>query len=193
MTHVPYRGTLPSLNDVIAGHIQLMFSDLAPAYPLIQAGKLRALGITTAQRAASAPGVRPLAEVGVPGFDWAAWQSVAVPTATPKDITRQAQRRDQRGDRRARRHQAAQRPAVHPGRQRHARRPRPVRESGERALGQGADAGRCRGDRERHFVGCGIKRLSQDDRRSRADDWSRRRFVQYSMPSLNAISPNSVW
>jgi tripartite-type tricarboxylate transporter receptor subunit TctC len=87
MTHVPYRGTLPSLNDVIAGHIQLMFSDLAPAYPLIKAGKLRALGITTAQRAASAPELPPLAEVGVPGFDWAAWQSVAVPSATPKDIT----------------------------------------------------------------------------------------------------------
>src|SRR5262249_41165445 len=42
---LPYKGTLPALNDVIAGHIQLMFSDLAPAYPLIQAGKLRALGV----------------------------------------------------------------------------------------------------------------------------------------------------
>jgi tripartite-type tricarboxylate transporter receptor subunit TctC len=86
MTHVPYRGTLPSLNDVIAGHIQLMFSDLAPAYPLIQSGKLRALGITTAQRAPSAPDLQPLAELGVPGFDWAAWQGVAVPGGTPKDI-----------------------------------------------------------------------------------------------------------
>jgi tripartite-type tricarboxylate transporter receptor subunit TctC len=63
-----------------------MFSDLAPAYPLIQAGKVRALGVTTAQRAASAPEIPPLAEVGVPGFDWAAWQSVAVPGATPKEI-----------------------------------------------------------------------------------------------------------
>jgi tripartite-type tricarboxylate transporter receptor subunit TctC len=86
MTHVPYRGTLPSLNDVIAGHIQLMFSDLAPAYPLIQSGKLRALGITTAQRAPSAPELRPLAELGVPGFDWAAWQGVSAPGGTPKDI-----------------------------------------------------------------------------------------------------------
>jgi tripartite-type tricarboxylate transporter receptor subunit TctC len=86
MTHVPYKGTLPALNDVIAGHIELMFSDLAPAYPLIQAGKLRALGVTTAQRSPSAPELPPLAEVGVPGFDWAAWQAVAVPGATPKDI-----------------------------------------------------------------------------------------------------------
>src|SRR5215472_2015940 len=65
MTHVPYKGTLPALNDVIAGHIQLMFSDLAPAYPLIQAGKVRALGVTTARRAAAAPDIPPLAEVGV--------------------------------------------------------------------------------------------------------------------------------
>jgi len=86
MTHVPYKGTLPALNDVVAGHIQLMFSDLAPAYPLIQAGKVRALGVTTAQRAAAAPKIPPLAEVGLPGFDWAAWQSVAAPGATPKDI-----------------------------------------------------------------------------------------------------------
>jgi tripartite-type tricarboxylate transporter receptor subunit TctC len=86
MTHVPYKGTLPALNDVIAGHIDLMFSDLAPAYSLIQAGKVRALGVTTAQRAASAPEIPPLAEVGVPGFDWAAWQAVAVPGETPKEI-----------------------------------------------------------------------------------------------------------
>jgi len=86
MTHVPYKGTLPALNDVIAGHIQLMFADLAPAHALIKAGKVRALGVTTAQRVASAPEIAPLAEVGVPGFDWAAWQSVAVPGGTPKDV-----------------------------------------------------------------------------------------------------------
>jgi tripartite-type tricarboxylate transporter receptor subunit TctC len=86
MTHVPYKGTLPALNDVIAGHIDLMFSDLAPAYSLIQAGKVRALGVTTAQRATSASDIPTLAEAGVPGFDWAAWQAVAVPGATPKDV-----------------------------------------------------------------------------------------------------------
>jgi len=86
MTHVPYRGTLPALNDVVAGHIQVMFSDMAPAYPLIQGGKLRALGLTTLQRAASAREIPPLAEAGLPGFDWAAWQAVAVPGGTPKDV-----------------------------------------------------------------------------------------------------------
>jgi tripartite-type tricarboxylate transporter receptor subunit TctC len=86
MTHVPYKGTLPALNDVVAGHIQLMFADLAPAHALIQAGKVRALGVTTAQRVGSAPELPPLAEVGVPGFDWAAWQAVAAPGGTPKEI-----------------------------------------------------------------------------------------------------------
>src|SRR5262245_47352421 len=86
MTTVPYKGPLHTINDVIAGHIQLMFSDLAPAYPLIQAGKVRALGVTTAQRAAAAPDIPPLAEVGIPGFDWAAWQSVVAPGATPAEI-----------------------------------------------------------------------------------------------------------
>ena len=86
MTHVPYRGTLPALNDLIAGHIQVMFADLAPSYPQIQAGKVRALGVSTAQRVASAPELPPLTEVGAPGFDWAAWQSVAVPGGTPKEI-----------------------------------------------------------------------------------------------------------
>jgi tripartite-type tricarboxylate transporter receptor subunit TctC len=86
MAHVPYRGTLPALNDVVAGHIQVLFADLAPAYSLIQAGKVRALGVTTAQRVASAPELPPLAEAGVPGFDWAAWQSVAVPGGVPQDI-----------------------------------------------------------------------------------------------------------
>src|SRR3954469_1384372 len=76
MTHVPYKGTLPALNDVIAGHIQLMFSDLAPALPLIEGGKVRAVGVRTAPRAASAPQIPPLSDVGAPGFDWGAWQSV---------------------------------------------------------------------------------------------------------------------
>jgi tripartite-type tricarboxylate transporter receptor subunit TctC len=86
MTHVPYRGTLPALNDLVAGHIQVLFADLAPAYPQVQAGKVRALGVTTKQRVTSAPELPPLAEVGVPGFDWAAWQAVAVPGSVSEDI-----------------------------------------------------------------------------------------------------------
>jgi tripartite-type tricarboxylate transporter receptor subunit TctC len=86
MTMVPYRGSLPGLTDLVTGQIHMMFSDLAPSYPLIQAGKIRALGVTTAKRAPSAPEIPPLAKVGVPGFDWAAWQSVVVPGGTPRAI-----------------------------------------------------------------------------------------------------------
>ncbi|HTP92117.1 MAG TPA: tripartite tricarboxylate transporter substrate binding protein [Xanthobacteraceae bacterium] len=86
MTHVPYHGTAPALNDLIGGYIQLMFSDLGPALPLINAGKLRPLAVTTKQRFASLPDVPPLDEAGVPGFDAAAWQGVIAPAQTPKII-----------------------------------------------------------------------------------------------------------
>jgi tripartite-type tricarboxylate transporter receptor subunit TctC len=85
-THVPYRGTAPALTDLIGGYIQFMFSDLGPALPLIKAGKLRALAVTTNQRFMSMPDIPPLAEAGVPGFDLAAWQGVIAPGETPKGI-----------------------------------------------------------------------------------------------------------
>lgn len=86
MTHVPYRGTAPALNDLIGGYIQLMFSDLGPALPLINAGKVRALAVTTKDRFATLPDVPPLADAGVPGYNVAAWQAVIAPGKTPKDI-----------------------------------------------------------------------------------------------------------
>jgi len=86
MTHVPYRGTAPALDDLMGGYIQVMFSDLGPALPLINAGKLRALAVTTKQRFPSLPDVPPLAEAGVPGFDAAAWQGVVAPAQTPQPI-----------------------------------------------------------------------------------------------------------
>jgi tripartite-type tricarboxylate transporter receptor subunit TctC len=86
MTHVPYRGTAPALNDLMGGYIQVMFSDLGPALPLINAGKLRALGVTTHDRFAAAPNIPPISESGVPGFDAAAWQGVIAPAEIPKDI-----------------------------------------------------------------------------------------------------------
>ena len=86
MTHVPYRGTAPALNDLMGGYIQLMFSDLGPALPLINAGKIRPLAVTTKERFAALPDVPPLADVGVPGFDAAAWQGVVAPSETPEPI-----------------------------------------------------------------------------------------------------------
>jgi len=86
MTHVPYRGTAPALNDLLGGYIQLMFSDLGPALPLINAAKLRPLAVTTKERFTALPEVPPLADVGVPGFDAAAWQAVVAPAKTPQPI-----------------------------------------------------------------------------------------------------------
>ena len=86
MTHVPYRGTAPALDDLMGGYIQLMFSDLGPALPLINAGKLHALAVTTKQRFAALPDVPPLADAGVPGFDAASWQGVVAPAQTPQPI-----------------------------------------------------------------------------------------------------------
>jgi tripartite-type tricarboxylate transporter receptor subunit TctC len=85
MTHVPYRGTAPALNDLIAGHIQVLFADTAPVLPQIRAGKVRALGVTTGKRIAAAPELPPVAET-VPGFDSAPWQMLMAPAGTPAPV-----------------------------------------------------------------------------------------------------------
>lgn len=86
MTHVPYKGSAPALTDVIGGHIALLFTDPAPALPLIKAGKVRALGVTSAARSPTAPEIPSLAERGVPGFDAAGWGMVVAPAHTPAPI-----------------------------------------------------------------------------------------------------------
>jgi len=86
MTHVPYRGSLPALTDVAAGHVQLMFSDVPPALALINEGKVRGLGVSTKERIAALPHLAPISEQGVAGFDAASWQMVVAPAATPKDV-----------------------------------------------------------------------------------------------------------
>jgi len=86
MTHVPYKGSVPAMTDLVSGNIQVLFVDLGPSIQLIRAGKARALGITSAQRAPAAPEIPPLAEVGVPGFDTTAWQMLVAPGHTPRPI-----------------------------------------------------------------------------------------------------------
>jgi tripartite-type tricarboxylate transporter receptor subunit TctC len=86
MTHVPYKGNTPAMMDLIAGHISLMFSDATSALPMIRAGKVRALGVSSADRLPAAPEIPPLAEVGVPGFDAAGWGMVVAPARTPAPI-----------------------------------------------------------------------------------------------------------
>ncbi len=86
MTHVPYKGTAPALTDVIAGHISLMFADTIPSLPMVRAGKVRALGVSSATRLPSAPEIPPLAEAGVPEFNAAGWGMIVAPAHTPAPI-----------------------------------------------------------------------------------------------------------
>lgn len=86
MSHVPYRGSLPALNDLVAGHIPLMFCDIGPSAGMLQAGKVRPLGISSKIRHGAFPEIPPLAEVGVPGFDATSWQMIVAPAKTPRPI-----------------------------------------------------------------------------------------------------------
>jgi len=86
MTHVPYRGSVPALSDVAAGHVQLMFCDIPAALGLINEGKVRGLGVSTKERVAALPAISSIAEQGLAGFDAASWQMVVAPAATPEDI-----------------------------------------------------------------------------------------------------------
>jgi tripartite-type tricarboxylate transporter receptor subunit TctC len=85
LTHVPYKGSVPALNDVLAGHIELMFCDVPPSAGMIQAGKVRALGVTTKARLAAFPDIPPINE-SVPGFEVAGWFMVVAPAKTPPAV-----------------------------------------------------------------------------------------------------------
>src|SRR5262249_31556984 len=86
LVHIPYKGSAPALNDLVGGHIQMMFCDVPPAMSLIHAGKIRALGVTTKERVPAVPEIPPLAEVGVPGFDAASWHTVTTTGGVPQPI-----------------------------------------------------------------------------------------------------------
>jgi tripartite-type tricarboxylate transporter receptor subunit TctC len=86
MTHVPYKGSLPALNDVVGGHIDLMFCDVPPAAGMIKSGRVRALGVSTKTRVPDFPDIPPINEAGVPGFDVAGWFMVVAPAQTPPAI-----------------------------------------------------------------------------------------------------------
>ncbi|HEY5067375.1 MAG TPA: tripartite tricarboxylate transporter substrate binding protein [Xanthobacteraceae bacterium] len=85
LVHVPYRGAAPALTDMLAGHVQVMFDNLPSSIAHIQSGRLRALAVTTAQRAAALPNVPTVAET-VPGYEASAFFGMAVPKGTPRPI-----------------------------------------------------------------------------------------------------------
>ena len=86
MVHIPYKGAAPAMADLLAGQVQLMFDNLANALPNVQAGKLRALAVTTLARSPAVPQLPTVAESGLPGFDLTTWFGVMVPAGTAPEI-----------------------------------------------------------------------------------------------------------
>ena len=85
ITHVPFKGTAPSITSLLSGDVSWVFSAILPALPLINAGRLRAIAVSGAKPTPALPGVPPVGAT-LPGFDTSPWTGVAAPGATPKDI-----------------------------------------------------------------------------------------------------------
>lgn len=86
MTNVSYRGNAPAMNDVIAGHLNTMFSNVSDALPHAASGAIRLLAVSSAKREAQAPNVPTVAESGYPGFNVVTWNGLVAPTNTPREI-----------------------------------------------------------------------------------------------------------
>ena len=86
LVHVPYKGSAPALIDLVGGHVDLVVSTLTSAVPLIKAGKLRALAVTSLKRSGEWPAIPTLDESGLKGFQAVAWNGLSAPARTPRDI-----------------------------------------------------------------------------------------------------------
>ena len=86
LVHVPYKGAGPAVNALIAGEIQVMFAPIVAVLPQVKAGRLRALGVTSAKRSAAAPGLPTLAETGLTGYEISSWFGLFVPASTPAAV-----------------------------------------------------------------------------------------------------------
>jgi tripartite-type tricarboxylate transporter receptor subunit TctC len=86
VTHVPFKGAVPAINDLLGGRISLIFSSAPPALPHVATGKLRALAVTSGKRSSVSPDLPTVAESGLPGFEVINWYGVLAPARTPKSI-----------------------------------------------------------------------------------------------------------
>jgi tripartite-type tricarboxylate transporter receptor subunit TctC len=86
MIQVPYKSSGPGVIDLLAGQVALMAPSMISGIPHVRSGKLRALGVTTAQRSPSAPDIPTIAEAGLPGYDSAQWYGLLAPAGTPRDV-----------------------------------------------------------------------------------------------------------
>jgi len=84
--HVPYRGSGPAVADLLGGQVDSMFDNLPSSLPHVQAGKLRAIGVTSPQRLPATPDVPTLAESGLPDFDVESWFGLVAPAGTPRPV-----------------------------------------------------------------------------------------------------------
>jgi tripartite-type tricarboxylate transporter receptor subunit TctC len=86
MVHIPYKGNAPALNDLVGGHVDVVFNGLTSAMPLIKAGKLRPLAVTSLARAGALPEIPTLDELGMKGFLAVGWNGLSAPARTPKEV-----------------------------------------------------------------------------------------------------------
>ena len=86
MVHVPYKGTIQAVTDLVAGQVELVFSDMVPAMPQIRAGTVRALAVTSVNRSSALPEVPTMIESGIPGFNAGVWWALLGPKGTPPAV-----------------------------------------------------------------------------------------------------------
>ena len=86
LTHVPYKGNAPALNDLLGGHVSIMFDTITTSLPHVKAGRLKGLATTGAKRSPLAPDLPTMIEAGVPGFEISAWYMIFVPKAMPPEV-----------------------------------------------------------------------------------------------------------
>ena len=88
LVHVPYKGASLAVSDLVGGHLELSFPAIPSALPLVRAGRLRGLAVTSPQRHAAMPEVPTIGESGLPGYEFRSWVGVMVPGATPRESVR---------------------------------------------------------------------------------------------------------
>ncbi len=88
LIHIPYKGSGPAMTDLLGGQIQLMFENVPTALPYIKSGKIRALGVTSRQRAPTLPDVPSIHEAGVPGYEAVPYYTISVSAKVPQDVVR---------------------------------------------------------------------------------------------------------
>src|SRR6195256_3562820 len=86
LQHVPYKGNAPALNDLLGGHVTMMFDIASTALPQVKAGKLKGLAVTSAKRSPDAPELPTMIEAGFPGFEVVAWYMLLAPANLPKEV-----------------------------------------------------------------------------------------------------------